>query len=220
MKYGMMLAILVSFAGCESAPKPIETKQVERPTKYKPLLNKFKTLNFDTLHVYSSYEQQYEYSGVALDSQSIKLLPWPLSENRFQEGSMGVFAIGQFEIDSNKVGLIARTPGDYEETSIKLLLLDKARDTISESIELGESWGDAGDIATKDAWLYKTKDRKWQAYIWMMNAHDNSVDDPKDTTVVEEHFYYLVDFSNKSFDTISTGENASRSFKHLHKATR
>ena len=211
----MIVAGALFFAGCASTPEPKAIRQPEKPSKYEYLLKRFKPLQFDTLHLYSQYHAQYKYTGTALDSLSIKLLPEHIASAHFN-GGMGVFAIGRVDLDSNTIGLIARTPGDYEETSIKMLLLDKNRDTLINEVELGETWGDAGDAVTKDAWLFRTNDKKWQAFIWVVNMHDNSVDEHNDTTVVRKDEFCLVNLTNKRIDTIATGESAHKDFKHLN----
>lgn len=211
-----IIAVGVFFmAGCGSTPETKAVKQVEKLSKYADLLTRFKPLQFDTLHLYSEYKEKYKYTGIALDSQSIRLLPEHIANAHFN-GGMGVFAIGRVELDSNRIGLIARTPGDYEETSIKILVLNKEKDTLVNELELGETWGDAGDIVTKDAWLFRTNDKKWKTFIWVVNLHDNNVDDSNDTTVVRTDEYYLVNLTNNRFDTIATGENAHKDFKHLN----
>lgn len=186
----------------------------KKESKYKRLLAKFKSKEFDTLHVYSPDDSAVEYRGVELDSIQITFLPRKIAQQHFND-PQGIFAVYKFPIDSNQLGLIARTPSDYESTSIKLFFFDQEKDTISSYVELAEFWGDAGDILVKDAWLYKEKGEKLSAFMRMHESHDNSVDSETDTTIEEKNYYYLLDLSGKKADTLSKDEKLGVQFGHL-----
>jgi hypothetical protein len=134
----------------------------------------------------------------------VSLFPKELAEQYVNDN--GYFACYKFSIDSTKTGLITRTPSTYEPSSIKLLILDKHKDAITEYIELAETFGDAGDMAEKISWLFKDDNKKYKAFMWVEESHDNSVEDEKDTTVQTWNYYYLLDISKSKVDTISQNE--------------
>lgn len=186
----------------------IETKQqqAEQPKErpFKSLLSKYKNISFDTLQIFSSGDlesNQYRYKGTPLDSADVSLFPKALSEQYGYDH--GFFACYQFTIDSIRTALITRTPSTYEPSSIKLLIFDKQRDSITDYMELAETFGDAGDYAEKISWLFKDENKKYKNFMWYQESHDNSVDDEKDTTVQTWDYYYLLDISKPTIDTIS-----------------
>ena len=114
-----------------------------------------------------------------------------------------LFAIYQFDIDNNRLGLITRTPSDYLPSSIKLFVFDKTKDSITSYIELAENIGDAGDVSIKNSWLFRNKDKQVQTLIAVTDLHYNSADNPRDTSVVKDAHFYLLDLSKHLIDTIS-----------------
>ena len=209
------ITVVVLLIGCVQSQKRQSDVETKKESKYKELLSKFKDRSFDTLKVYSPEELTGEYKGVELDSADAVLFPEDIAQQHFNDPP-GLFAIYKFSIDSNKIGLIARTPSEYVPSSIKLFLFDRAKDTITSYIELAESWGDAGDYMTKNAWIYKENGKSLRTLIWLMEGHDNSVEDERDTTHEERNYYYLVDLSNGEIDTISKDDQGlEKKFSNL-----
>ena len=203
------LIFLLSSCG-DSKPTSNRKKKVETDIEfgaYDKLLAKYKEISFDTLKVFSSTgldSKQYKFKGTQLDSIDVLLFPESISEQYINDP--GYFACYKFPIDNFKIGLITRTPSTYESSSIKLLIFDKQRNTISDLFELAEIFGDAGDAAEKVSWLFKDENKKYKSFTWLTESHDNSVDDEKDTTVDSWNYYYLIDISKQKIDTISKNE--------------
>jgi hypothetical protein len=209
-----LLLLLLNFGcGQEQQQKKDVSKTLEKESKYKTLLSKYKDRPFDTLHVYSPEELNGVYKGVQLDSADAILFPKDIAQQHFSD-TPGLFAVYKFVIDSNRIGLITRTPSEYVPSSIKLFFFDKAKDMITSYIELAESWGDAGDVWIKDAWIFKNKS-DLTSFIMVQEMHYNSVEDEKDTTVQRWNYYTLLNIT-KEGDTISKDEkDLSIRFKHL-----
>jgi len=169
---------------------------------HQQLLSKYITITQDTLHIYSCsepYADSFYFAGTYLDS-ALSLL---LTGNKDHQLN-SYYACFQFPIDSTTTGLITRTPSEYTSSSIRLFLYDKQKDTIYPSLELAESWGDAGDYMSKDAWLFWGKEHhQLNCFVWQTNGHDNSMDNEKDTTQTEENLYYLVGISKGKSDTLN-----------------
>ena len=144
------------------------------------------------------------YEGIHIDSIDVALLPSALSEQYANNNSF--FACYKFSIDSNRTGFITRTPSTYESSSIKLLIVDRQQDAITNFIELAEIFGDAGDMAEKTSWLFRDENNKYKSFIWVEESHDTSVDDQNDTIVQTWNYYYLLDISKINVDTLSKGE--------------
>lgn len=178
-----------------------------KESKFKTLLTKYKDISFDTLRVFSSGElesNKYKFKGTQLDSADVLLLPIALAEQYINDN--GYFACYKFSIDSTRMGLITRTPSTYEPSSIKLLILDRQNDTITDFMELAETFGDAGDMAEKISWLFKDNNKKYKSFMWVEESHDNSVENEKDTTLQTWNYYYLLDLSKAKVDTVSKDE--------------
>lgn len=213
MKKTLIYFFIVTLLSCDQNQNPNTTLDTKRGSKYEKLLSKFKDIEIDTLRIYSpeyssdsSEKLNGEYIGIELDSTDAILFPNDIAQQHFNDPP-GLYAIYKFKVDSNTLGLITRTPSEYVPSSIKLFYFDKIKDSITSYLELAETWGDAGDYMSKDSWLFKDKLQNLQAFTWVMEGHDNSVDNEKDTTTQEWNYYYLLDISKPKVDTISKDEN-------------
>jgi hypothetical protein len=206
----LVTALCLFACGQTATEQPVKQQE----SKYKHLLTEFKNKDFDTLHVISSADSGREYLGVALDSLQNTLLPQDIAQQDFNEPP-SVFAVYKFPIGHNQFGLIARTPSEYESSSIKMLFFDQEKDSITSYIELADFWGDAGYSNVKDAWLYKEKGDGLRVLVRIQETQDNSVDSDTDTTVQEKTSYYLLDLSKKKSDTLSKDEKLGERFGHL-----
>jgi hypothetical protein len=202
MKKLFFLAGMAALFSCDQ-PKPIKSKGgIAYNGRYKDLFAQFFNIVPDTLEVHSPDTVTSVYNGRSIDSLSAQLFPAEMAKQHSSENPE-LFAIYKFMPDSAHMGLLARTPSEYEPSSIKLFLWDKRKDSLTSFIELADNWGDAGDYMTKTSWLFRdTSSRHIQALIQVFQGHDNSVDNPKDTTREEEYLYTLVDLSKNGFDTL------------------
>lgn len=207
MRKLLYFTILILLSSCSQEETKQQQADTQKESKFKILLVKYQEISFDTLQVFSSGElqnKQYRFKGTQLDSAEVSLFPPSLSEQYCYDH--GFFACYKFSIDSIKTGLITRTPSTYEPSSIKLLLFDKQKDSITDYIELAETFGDAGDFAEKTSWLFRDEQKNYKNFMFYQRSYDNSVDDEKDTTVQTWNYYYLFDISKPKVDTISKNE--------------
>jgi hypothetical protein len=181
--------------------KPLKNANTQKKSKYENLLVQYNNIAVDTLWVYSPNDSLKAYQGRAIDSINALFFPSDMAQQHFNEPP-SLFAIYKFAIDTNRLGLITRTPSEYVPSSVKLFILDKKKDNLSSYIELGETFGDAGDYMTKNSWLFRDSSQHLYALIDVTQGHDNSADDPKDTTIVEKDFYTLIDLSKPGMDTV------------------
>jgi len=182
-------------------------------------LKKFKQVSIDTLKVYSAEDLEsnsYKYKGKPLDSVDIALFPKEISG--LYESDSSFYACYQFNIDSTRIGLITRTPSEYISSSIKLFLFDKKADAITNYFELADQWGDAGDALDKTAWIVRDRKKNIQAFLWVNETLDNSVEDETDSTIESNNYYYLVDLSKQAIDTTNNDSaKLTRQFQALLK---
>lgn len=199
-------------------PVPVETTHVSAPPgKYSDLLKKFEPISFDTLKVYYSYNGK-RFEGKELTLKEAKIFPLGISENYFGRLS-GMYACYQFEIDSETLGLIARTPSEYESSSIKLFLFDLKKDSFSkEYVELSQDIGDAGDYYHRTSWLFRTNKKEIHSLVYDYSSYNNEVDDTSNHTIDEWRSYFVINCMSAKFDTISKNEaQLKKRFKRLLK---
>lgn len=207
MRELLYLATLVLIFGCNQIDTNQRQADTPKDSKFKNLLTKYKDISFDTLKVFSAEDpdsKSYKYKGTKLDTTDVLLFPETIAEQYLNDD--GYFACFKFLIDSGRIGLITRTPSTYASSSIKLLILDKQKDAITDIIELAETFGDAGDMAEKISWLLNGVAKKYKSFTWVEESHDHSVEDEKDTTVERWNNYYLIDISKSKVDTVSKDE--------------
>lgn len=211
--------VLLLLGACSNnAEQTPDTKAPEKKeSKYLSILAKCKEAPSDTLHIYSVgniYDaKDFQYKGTLLDSAETALL-MPLISKEENNADGHIYACYKIAIDENHTGIIARTPAMYDDSSIKFFTLDNGTDSISAFIELGEIWGDAGDVLEKQSWIYKNAEQKLTAFLWQTIIHDFSVEDPVNTKVDETNDYLLLDLSKPKPDTISkTAKELSKTFQ-------
>jgi hypothetical protein len=202
MKKLFFLAGMVALFSCDQ-PKPINAKGgIAYNGRFKDLFAQFSNIGLDTLEVHSPDSANDVYRGHTIDSLNARFFPEDMAKHHTSENPE-LFAIYKFMIDSARMGLLARTPSEYEPSSIKLFLWDRRKDSLTAYIELGENWGDAGDYMRKKSWLFRdTASKHIQALIEVFQGHDNSVDNPKDTTREERYLYTLIGFTKTGLDTL------------------
>jgi hypothetical protein len=195
MKYISFILLALSLACNQST-----TSSVARVSKYEHLLSKFKEISFDTLEVYSMGEEgekNYKYNGVQLDSVDAVLFPTEIAKAHFMDPP-GLFACFKFNIDSARTGLIARTPSEYYPSSIKLFIYESVKDTLEEFSELAEYIGDEGVVRDVNSWLFKDSSNNVQAFTWIHDSEDNSVEDENDTTISNTNSFLLSNISKNN----------------------
>lgn len=178
------------------------------PGKYAALLNLYQPVTINNFKVYSTtnfYDDAYKFKGKQLDDAQIQLLPKKAISG---DPGSGLFATYKFIIDANRTGLLTRTPGQYDSSSIKLLIYDKRKDAITDCFQVAEKWADAGDTFEAQSWLFKNPDKTINCALWEQSVHDGKLDDEEDTTRKVTEQYYLFGFKKAIHDTLSTNAKA------------
>lgn len=208
MKYYVLL-LFIGLAACQSAsnqqnPNTLLTSDTVAKSDINQLLKLYQPLIGDTVEVDNKAEAadtKWRYQGTLIDTLLLKLLP------TYAEGyEPFYYACYKFDLDANTVGLITRTPSEYESSSIKLFAWHKKTNTITFETELAESWGDAGDAMRKTSWLYHHQQSGWMGILEQFNYSE----DLEDTTapISETYDYYHFKWANNRIDTISRDSSA------------
>ena len=191
----------LAVVACNSKPVQTNNSPVKSDSSSK-FLSRFKQISFDTLKVYSpgQVDDKNDFVGVPLDSADAILFPKQIADAHLRDFP-GLFACYKFSISKDKIGLIVRAPAMYVSSSIKLFIYDLNTNKLTESLELAENWGDAGDSMIKTSWLYTDKN-KINAFMWISEGHDNSVENESDSTITLSDKYSLLEIHPK-IDTLS-----------------
>lgn len=217
MKQLFYLLCLCAVVGC-GEQEPINAKPGTKDSRHQKTLAYFYNVGIDTLEVGSPRDSASLFYGKEIDSSGAMLFPEDIRKQHFNNPP-GLFGVFKFAIDSNRLGLIARTPSEYESSSMKLFFFDLKKDAITDYFELGETWGDAGDYMEKNAWIFRDSTKHLQTLIWEHQSHDNSVDNPKDTTIETADYYTLLDISTPRIDTLfDRKETLPKQYEQLIKA--
>jgi hypothetical protein len=218
MKKLFYLITIIALYSCNKTTETLSSPKIEVKieSRYSQLLKKFKNISLDTLKVFSD-EDYKTFKGRKLDSLDVILFPKEIAEAHFIDPP-GIFACYKFTIDSNRIGLIARTPSEYVPSSIKLFVYSKEKDEITNYIELAESWGDAGDVLEKTSWLFRNKDNSVSSLVWVHEMHYNSAEVENDTTSESWDYHYLINISKTKIDTINKDSKMlTKAFRNILK---
>ena len=160
-----LLIILICFTGCSFEKQAESTAELDNSKKSESsiddLLTFYSIIDFDTLHVHSDNESHsydsdsYRFKGKQIDSSYFSLFPKDIQDLLYAEPL--IYAVYKIDIDENHVGLITRTPAEYVPNSVKLLVFNKNTKQFTETFDLADSWGDAGDSMIRESWLYKNE---------------------------------------------------------------
>ncbi|MNJ91971.1 hypothetical protein D3C87_96260 [compost metagenome] len=232
ISYAFILLVLLQglFQSCNSNPEKelpkeevavekADTSLFQKESAYAELLNKFQPINFDTLKVSYDYDEKDKtFLGTELTLKEAKTFPLGITQNFFGKLS-GVYACYQFRLDSTRLGLVARIPGEYDANSVGLFIFDLKKDQLlKEYLQLSVNFGDAGDVYDRTSWLIKAKNSQYQSFVYDYSSYDHAVEDTSDHTVEEWRSYYLFDCMTSKFDTISKNETRlKKQFKRVLK---
>jgi hypothetical protein len=196
----LYLTCLCAVFSC-GEPEPINAKPGTQDSKHKKTLAYFYNIGIDTLAVESPIDAESVFYGKEIDSTGAMMFPEEI-KNLHYHNILGLYGVFKFAIDSNRLGLIARTNAVHAPVSIKLFFFDIKKDTIANYIELADYQQDAGDFMKMRSWLFRDSSKRLQTLIQEHEWHDNSADNPKDTIITTADYYTLLDISKPRIDTI------------------
>jgi hypothetical protein len=201
-----VVLLIVALASCSDSEvkKQTPTKKVNPDSlKYATFLEKFNSLEFDTLEVYSLNsidDSNYLFKGTSLDSLEIALLTDEFTSSR--NSDMGYFACGKFKVNDSLTALILRVPSEYDPSDIYLFYYNNLRHHLIPCLPLSVSFGDAGDVFVKNSWIINN-DSIHIVFTEDLTEHYNVVDDPEDNSVTREQQRYKYTLPACTADTLN-----------------
>ena len=180
MKQFFTIGIVLLLFSCGNDPAP---ETVEKKTsRFEQILNKYKEISFDTLNVYSTFEDpdtdSYYFRGVLFDTTELVFIPKTLDHY-----DCTYYACYKFAIDSATTGLITRCPGEYSATVLKLFVFDQLKDSVTATYFLADNFGDAGEVMITTSWLLNPKPEGFSFFTYYESEYQHSVENENDTTI-------------------------------------
>jgi hypothetical protein len=177
----LSLALLLFSCGTDTPPP---AQEQAKPSKYEKTLAKYQDISFDTLKVFSTFEDpdtgSYFYRGQMLDSTELEFIPGdyvnPYNKQMF-------YACYKFPFDSTRIALITRCPGEYSATALRLFLFDTKADSITADYFLADAFGDAGEVVVTTAWLTRPENGILNYLNYYQSEYSHSMENENDTTV-------------------------------------
>jgi hypothetical protein len=207
MKY-LPFLLLLSLSACVYIARQHSVTVTVVPDSISPdinsLLKLYEAFEQDTLEVLpGAYgdPDTWHFGGTPIDSQL-----QPLLSDRSYNKDYLFYACYKFNLDTNTIGLVTRTPSEYESSSVKLFAYHKKTNTITFETELSEEFGDAGDVLIKKSWLYHSPGSGWRVILESFSSSQYGT--PEDTVAVESYDYYHLSWDGNKTDTISTDSSA------------
>lgn len=177
------------------------TLQTERPwvSKNQVFLDKFKIIELDFTK-FSAPNYEVKSVGPSLTKEELQLFPKSLKVDSFIGEPDSFQAHSKFDINDNLIGLVARMPGEYSFTALKLFFYDKIKDEIlPQYFEVADHTGDAGYSEKMTSWLFKDGNQlKSFSYHWT-KIEKVEPDDPTRESRTDD--YYIIKLSPEKMDT-------------------
>ena len=228
MKNLMLFAIVFALYSCKKTEttvtntpiadsttvSPADTVQVaEWTSKNQVFLDKFRTVELDSSRFVSPRYDEPKI-GPTISKTELELFPKTLNIDSFIGEPEMFQAFLKFNINENLYGLVARMPGEYSFTSMKLFFYDKKQDAIlPQFFELADATGDAGYSEETKSWLWKDKNElKSFTYHWT-KVEKVEPDDPTRESRTDD--YYLIKLNPEKIDTLRVSKSDLPKYQKL-----
>lgn len=185
----------------------------ERISKNQEFLDKFRTVKLDTLR-FAAPTYDEPNIGPTISQSELELFPTDLNLDSYV-GEPAMFqAFLKFDINDNLYGLVARMPGEYSFTSMKLFFYDRIKDEIAPKyFEVADATGDAGYSEAITSWLFRDAEQlKSFSYHWT-KVEKIEPDDPTRESRTDD--YYLISLSPDKIDTVRVSSSELSKYREL-----
>lgn len=169
-------------------------------SKNQAFLDKFKTIELDSTK-FSAPNYDVKSVGPSLNKEEIQLFPKSLNVESFVGQTDNFQAHSKFDINENLIGLVARMPGEYSFTALKLFFYDKTKDEIlPKFFEVADHTGDAGYTEKLTSWLFKDGNQLKSFSYLFTKIEKVEPGDPTRESRTDD--YYIIKLSPEKFDTL------------------
>lgn len=185
----------------------------ERISKNQEFLDKFRTVKLDTLR-FAAPTYDEPNIGPNISKSELQLFPADLNLDSYVGETAMFQAFLKFDINDNLYGLVARMPGEYSFTSMKLFFYDRIKDEIAPKYyEVADATGDAGYSEAITSWLFRDAEQlKSFSYHWT-KVEKIEPDDPTRESRTDD--YYLISLSPEKIDTVRVSSSELPKYREL-----
>jgi len=203
MKFFFLLIIpVLILSGCSDKSAEDKPSTEIKTSAYSKIEKLFKEFNADTLYVSGYWEEDpnQEFKGIIMDSLQVSALPYDLRERYryFKEFA----ACYKFPLAKSKTALIIRVPGEYSSTALELLIFDLEKDSVTETLFLADTFGDAGETASTESCIFKDPQSNFFVLTYFESS-SREIDATSDSLDEHKYEYALFDLSETPFKTVS-----------------
>lgn len=183
-------------------------------SKNQVFLDKFRTIVVDSSLIASPSYEEYKI-GPPISKEELALFPKTLNLEPFWGSDDQFQAYAKFEINPDLYGLIARMPGEYSFTAMKLFFYDKQKDEIlPQFFELADRMGDAGYSEETKSWLINDKNGQLKSFMYHWTKVEKV--EPGDATRESRtEDYYLITLNPEKMDTVRVSKSDLPKFRTL-----
>jgi hypothetical protein len=156
MKRQLLILTIIAtvFASCKDNRKKdsiTDESGIDDSDKFLSLFSELKTSD---IHVYTPFKG---VSGNLFEGREIDTIYYKyFSFEEYyipQDKDSKLYSCYKLKLNDNKTGLIVRSPSQYSETAVNLLIWDNQSKSILYKQQLADSFGDEGWFFVQDAWL-------------------------------------------------------------------
>ncbi|MCW3105073.1 MAG: hypothetical protein JWO09_3513 [Bacteroidetes bacterium] len=204
MKKPIYFLSILLLSACSSNPST-DQSATETPAT-RDLGKTFADINPDSLYVYSienTEDKNYKFAGRLLDSSIISIFPYYVKGD--QRWKTEYFGCYKFAIDSSRIALVTRVPGEYVSSSLQLFIYDIQKDSVTQQIDLADLWGDAGEFSEHNSCIFYSPEKELKILSYYWSSYDHSVDQETEGDTLIEYWegYLLRGLSKNAGDTLS-----------------
>jgi len=193
MKGYLYILIIIVLFSCNQHKKAEITKIEAITDDSEAFLSLFPEIMDQELHVYTPFEgrQGDLFEGKVIDSTFYKYFTFEeyyIPQNNYYR----LYSCYKIKLNDNETGLIVRSPSQYSETAVDLLIWDNQNKRIKRKESLADSFGDEGWYFVKDAWLKDLNKDKYVDIIIRKMEYDIDLDDTIKAPIIKDSlFVYL-----------------------------
>jgi hypothetical protein len=215
LKYYLLFLIL-TLLGCAKKQElvqgegPVATNPVDNSSEF---LNLFKDLDPTSLHIYPpSWDKSGETSS-PLNGEIIDVHKYSYvnDKNIFinieacRKGQTSIYAVGKFEFNASTLALLIRQHSQYSESIIQLVFWDRKTRTITEGMDLADSFGDEGWYFDMESWINRDRDSDLEIVTRIKDSnYDSELDKRTVTDSLVRHVWHLTAFIQSNINKNDT----------------
>jgi hypothetical protein len=122
-----------------------------------------------------------------------------------RKGQTIIYAVGKFEFNASTLALLIRQHSQYSESIIQLVFWDRKTRTITEGMDLADSFGDEGWYFDMESWINRDRDSDLEIVTRIKDSnYDSELDKRTVTDSLVRHVWHLTAFIQSNINKNDT----------------